>query len=338
MGRLGRGTKHGAAQPHLLECARGLSMFEDEPDPSTMPWPKQAEKTRREYVERRVNEWKDAGKLNPRHSLAARLLDDLTKEAIKIIKEDDRYREADLDQKLSDADSLVFDLMHAAMSYENDYAKREEPNFWRHAAQPVYEIKNKSYRLMFKGEVESAADRYLSQPLRSQLYDRTLVDMLLGLELYLFADEMIHPIKIPGLPANSPLKQPHPLWTAFSSIAVATLVLGGIIWLTGSAMSGDRIGDWGGWVVGLCILLWIINALWTVIALPFVWKRHFAARKKALGILDAMLSTYAQMQSDSLISARHVLDSVNGSAAQGVVWPSPIFVLLEDVIARGGRL
>lgn len=51
-----------------------------------------------------------------------------------------------------------------------------------------------------------------------------------------------------------------------------------------------------------------------------------------------MLTTYGTMQSDSVISAQHVLDSVKASAALGVVWPSPLFVVLEDVIARGGKL
>lgn len=300
-------------------------------------WPRKAEESRRDYLQRRFTDWIVSEHIKPHYTLAGRLLDELTKEAVKSVDDADYDKELHLQQKLVDADSLVTELMHAAMSHEQEYAKREQPDFWRHAIEPFYEIKNKTYKVMVKASVEGAADFYLQQPLRHALFDRTLVDMLLALELYQYADEMIHPMSVPGLPPRSPLKQPHPLWSLVQGIALVTVLLGGAAWFVSTAMS-SILGNSVGWIIFACGALWTLCVAWSFVALPSVWTRHFAARRKALALLDAMLTTYAQMKSDSVISAQHILNSANQSAAQGVVWPSPLFVLLEDVIRRGGRL
>jgi hypothetical protein len=314
-------------------------MFEDDTDQSDLPWPQHAERERRAFLKKHLDQWREtSAKKHPEYSLRYRLLDEITKDSISKVSEADPRRYRDIHDKLYEAEDLVSQLCQAATSCESDWDKREQLDFWNHAVHPAYEIKKKTYKLNLKNEVEGVASYYLSQPLRGQLFDRTLVDMLIALELYQFADEMIHPFRFPGLPVTSPLKQPHPLWLFIRDNAIVTAVLGGIGWAAGAAMADYRIGDWGGWVIGICFVLWIINAGWSVIALPFVWKRWAKARKKALELLEGMLSTYARMQSDSVISASHVLDGVKTSSAVGVAWPSPLYVVLEDVIVRGGRL
>jgi hypothetical protein len=314
-------------------------MFEDDDTAEReLPWATYADRQRRAFLKKNLDHWREKGFTHPEYSLRYRILDELTKDAVSKISETDPRRFRDIEDKIYEAEELVNQIAYAATSYESDWDKREQVDFWRHAVHPEYEIKNKTYKLNFKNEVEGVASFYVSQPLRSQVLDRAIVDMLIALELYQFADEMIHPYVIPGLPTRSPLKQPHPLWVFIRDNAIVTAVLGGIGWAAAAAMADYRIGAWGSWVIGICVILWIINAVWSVIALPFVWKRWAAARKKTLELLQGMLNTYQHMQSDSVISANHVLDSVKATGNIGVVWPSPLYVVLEDVITRGGKL
>src|SRR5262245_38909946 len=107
-------------------------MLADEHTPSTSSWSKQAEKQRREHIKSRFKRWEDAGKKNMSYSLAGRILIELSIEAVKTINKDDPDRSLELENKLDEVNILVHKLMHAAMSYEVDYEKREEPDFWHH--------------------------------------------------------------------------------------------------------------------------------------------------------------------------------------------------------------
>lgn len=53
--------------------------------------------------------------------------------------------------------------------------------------------------------------------------------------------------------------------------------------------------------------------------------------------MDAMLGLYAEMNSDGPISAKHIRETAQKAADKGVVWPGPLFALLDDVVARTGR-
>lgn len=308
-------------------------MFEDDNQQSELSWSRLAGRERQAFLKQQLETWREEnpGKRADYNSLRYRLLEELTQDAVAKVSESDPRRQHELEDKLWSADHLVGQLCDAATSYEREWDKREQLNFWQHAWRPADDIRRKNYKLTMKGEVEGAASYYLDQPLRSQLFDRILVDMLIAQELYAFADEMIHPLKFPGLPVNSPLKQPHPLWQFIRDNLISAAILGGIAWVVSST-------NWGGVVAGVLLVIWVIGAVWSIFALPVVWSRWLKARKKVLTLLDSMLTTYAQMQSDSVISASHVLDTVKASAAAGAVWPSPLFVLLEDVMRRGGKL
>lgn len=315
-----------------------MNMFEDEHrQPVQLPWSRQAEAIRRDFVKAEFEhlQQKTAGYQN---SLAARLVDELTRDAVARVPEDHPTRDYALDDLLREAHALVFELMYAATSYEDDWEKRQVANFWWHNIHPGDAIKNKTYKLLQRYDIEGVAEQYVKGTVRGQLFDRTLVDMLLAFETYQFGDEMFHPFTMPGLPARSPLKWPHPLWAFVRDTFVMTVVLGGIGLLTSWAMSNEVIGSWGSWVLGICFVLWLMGTVFGTIYIPWAWSRWSKARKKTRELMEALLTTYSQMQSESVISAQHVLDSVKASAAIGVVWPSPVYVVLEDVIRRGGRL
>lgn len=313
-------------------------MLEDHANRAEVPWPQFAADQRRAFLLNRLSDWEAPdGKNYPAHSLRYRLLEELTKDAVLKVSATSQCREADLQNALLDAEELVNGLWDAATSFEADRNRREFLNFWRHADNPALVIKNKAYKLPVRSEVEGIASHYLKQSLRSQMFDRTLADMLLAQELYQFADEMIHPVTFPGLPSASSLKQSHPLWRFVRENLIVTILFAAIGFAAAFGMRNGIVGDWAGWIVGACFALWFINIAWSFLVLPFVWMKWSKDRKKVLQLLEVMGATYALMHSDAVISANHVLESVKASSASGVVWPSPIYVLLEDVISRGGR-
>jgi hypothetical protein len=69
-----------------------------------------------------------------------------------------------------------------------------------------------------------------------------------------------------------------------------------------------------------------------------MWNEHvfdFAPARSPLK--DAMTSVYAQLSSEGVISARHILEEVKKAAAQGVVWPGSLYAMLDDIVARSAR-
>jgi hypothetical protein len=305
--------------------------------PDRLPWAKEAEATRRAFIKREFEHLREQSD-KFEYTLSGRLIEELTLDASAKVRENHPHRHDELDRLLEETRVLVFDLMYAATSHEEDWEKRELLQFWSHNINPGNAIKNKSYKLMQRNDVERVASRYLNGSVRGQLFDRTLVDMLLAFEVYQFGDEMFHPFRMPGLPVRSPMKWPHPLWAFIRDTFIVSIVLGGVGSAASWAMSNYYIGNWGNWIIGICIILWLLNTGLQIVLMPWVWSRWAKARRTTRKLIEAMLTTYSQMQSDSVISAQHVLDSVKASAVVGVVWPSPVFVLLEDVVKRGGRL
>ena len=51
----------------------------------------------------------------------------------------------------------------------------------------------------------------------------------------------------------------------------------------------------------------------------------------------AMLSTYSALTSSGPIRI-HVQEKVKTAAEKGVVWPAPLFALLDDIVRRTPRL
>lgn len=307
----------------------------EEDGPRNDPWLLDPPEMRRYFLNSLASELEEYSdeKTRPHHTLAYRLLEDLTQ---RVLSEHSRATPSsrDLFDKLGRARDLVDQLMYAALPHEQS-PRPPRGNFWQHAARPEWTIRDKSYQLLIKPEVEGAASFYLAQPLRSALYDRVLVDMLIALEMYQYVSEVFHPYTVPGIPSQSPMRQMHPLLTTFIEIVVVI----GVIWLSLIGTSYlDPQGGWSGWVVGAASLIGALIVIWDVLTLPARWISWRRAREIANKILASMLTTYQSMHSDSVISASHVLDRVKAAASEGVVWPSPLYVVLEDVIARGGRL
>ena len=58
---------------------------------------------------------------------------------------------------------------------------------------------------------------------------------------------------------------------------------------------------------------------------------------KAAKLLSEMNGVYCELAPSGPYSARHIEHRARSAADKGVVWPAPLFALLDDINNRGGR-
>src|SRR5262249_17135634 len=74
-----------------------------------------------------------------------------------------------------------------------------------------------------------------------------------------------------------------------------------------------------------------------MISLPWVWREQHKAASRVMELLQSMGTVYEELNSNGLVRVRHFRDRVSKAADKSVIWPSSLFVLLDDVEARDGR-
>jgi hypothetical protein len=183
---------------------------------------------------------------------------------------------------------------------------------------PLDLIKADKVPLIDRRSLEGLVGDYLALPYRSEAMDRTLVRCLIAAEMYAFGDEMLNEKTlfglIPSLLRRSPMKQRHAL----------------LAYLSGNFVNYLLFGWW--WET----LFWFF-AVTSTLALPYVWFNQAKERGKVVKLLATMGKLYHEQLPDGPISAYYTRDRANDASRQGVVWPAPLFLLLDDIISRTGR-
>jgi hypothetical protein len=210
--------------------------------------------------------------------------------------------------------------------------------FWHHERNPLRLIKKDKAPYMMRNIVEEAATEYLDLPYRVPLLERIIVDVLVALELYAFGKEMFGPSGLPWwFPKQSPFHQYHAVVGYLGSQLVNAIVLIGLALLIGnygSWLVGETVANW---IAGGLVLLFVLGLGLSTIGLPFAWRNQSRARKKIATQIEAMAKVYAELNTDGIISARRIQDAATHAANLGVVWPPPLFAVLDDIISRKGR-
>jgi len=210
-------------------------------------------------------------------------------------------------------------------------------DFWDSHSSPLDKIKADKVPYIDRSSLECVVDDYLVLPYRSQAMDRLLVKLLIAVELYAFGDEMMNE-KTFGFPARSPFKQSHVLLAYLRGQLINAVFIGSIAALALWAASKGCIGESAaGWISGTCVSLFLLFGAISTFALPFSWYTQIIARRNVRNLLLAMSTIYSELRSDGPISAQHIRDRANSAAQEGVVWPAPLFAMLDDIIARTGR-
>ncbi|MFK5914048.1 MAG: hypothetical protein QM484_06720 [Woeseiaceae bacterium] len=211
-------------------------------------------------------------------------------------------------------------------------------NFWSHDKHLLYKIKrNKESPYISREEIEDAATYYIGLPIRSSALERLLIDILIAMELSAFTDEMCNEQLFPGLPPRSPLSVGNPFF-----IVVKSLFFDAVIWLGLAAIfiyagSKSWVSDDLAFYIAITLaLFFVLGSLYKILRLPFLWKEINKSKTKVLDLIDSMDFLYTELNSNSLISAKHILKGAEKAVDKGVVWPTSLFVLLDDIIERDG--
>lgn len=229
---------------------------------------------------------------------------------------------------------LVSHLRYAFVRYD----EKPSGNFWTDHAHPLDLIKADKVPYIDRSSLEASVGTYLALPYRSQTLDRFLIRALIAMELYAFGDEMLNEPNLVILPARSPLKQRHVLIQYLIGNLLNAIFFGGIAAVAIWAHSAGLIGDTAtAWIAGIGAVLFLLCAALATISLPFAWVRQVKARRKVYELLSAMNTLYNEQRTDDPVSAQYVYDRAKEAATNGVVWPAPLFALLDDVRSRSGR-
>jgi hypothetical protein len=240
---------------------------------------------------------------------------------------------------LNEARELVADLRYASSDLSRDRQDNDEDpklDFWRGAAEERREVR-KRFPLLDRRAIEGLASRYLASRLRNALYDKVLLDMLCAVEEFGFKDEVLNPRRDLGAPTGLRIytRGMHPLLSSVVTVAVlgvaAILISLLVFGLLQDGSAGRLIGG-GVWVLAGLLVVWELAVL------PFAWARWGKGRREIGRVTQAMAAVRAALIGPAVCSAAHVEQLMRRAADLGVVWPSPAYVLLEDVHRRGGVL
>jgi hypothetical protein len=239
----------------------------------------------------------------------------------------------DFEIDLGRALAIVGDLRSALVQDWND----KTLDFWDYD-RPLDKIKADKAPYIERSSLESVVGDYLALPYRSQAMDRLLVKVLVAMEFYAYGDEMMNPkYSLFGF-HPSPLMQSHVLLAYLRGQLINAIFFGGIAALALWAASQGWIGETAvGWTAGICVVLFLLLGAISTFALPFSWYAQIKARRNVTNLLLAMNTIYSELRSDGPISAQYIRDRSNSAAHDGVVWPAPLFAMLDDSIARTGR-
>lgn len=216
---------------------------------------------------------------------------------------------------------IVDRLRDGLQHYDLPDDEKLKLKLWSHRSRPLDDVKHNKMPYFDRQVIEAAVGEYLELPYRSIQIDHLFVDVLVAMELYAFAEKTIDG----GRDAIFfPLTSKHPLLI----YGTVMMCLGGLVLTIPTVHAlNDR------WVQFGTILAFAAFAL---VSLSFVdlWRK----RKAAHAIARAMLYSYAELNSDGPISARRLLERLSSASEKGVMWPAPLYALMDDVIARTGRL
>jgi hypothetical protein len=211
---------------------------------------------------------------------------------------------------------------------------------WQHPRISFKEIKKGNVLYFDQDSLREAVDNYLKLPIRNQRIDRMLVGALVAAELIAYADEMLNVPKFLRDLSTSPFVKSHPLWRFIkgqvaSFVMVAAIPIGVLV---GAVKFFDFGGEWP-FFVGLGFAgLWALFFLIGLFALPGLWASETRHKRKSSELLENMAFVYDNVGTGRIISAHHIRERLDKTADQGVVWPSEVFPLLDDIIDRGGMM
>jgi hypothetical protein len=281
-----------------------------------------AEQIRKSRLDAQIGQWfEDRDPKHGRSSEYARALNAISRAAL----EHARASDAPLSGGKNSFEELLeggFDavpdrLRRGLQPHDQPDDEKRELKLWSHRHAPVYDTKRNKTPSFQRSEIESAVGDYLALPYRDTQIDRLIADILIAMELYGFSDETSHSDYDTLMFILSGQK-----WKV--QLTELLLLVGLVFLLQRLNLISDR---WAG-------LGYIMAVVLSQIGFLARWRKRAAAN----ALIKEMLYCYAELNSDGPISARRLRERLEAAAEKGVVWPAPLYALIDDVLTRTGRL
>jgi hypothetical protein len=225
--------------------------------------------------------------------------------ALSVGTDPDDFESIELDKALTVVEKLQLAFLGSGVTLK----------IWDNDARPFDKIKAGKVPQIDRSTVEAAVGAYLALPYRCRAMDRLLVRILIGMEFYTFGGEI----------------KRHLISYYLGDIVVHAVFFGGIALLASWLSANGWIsGTTAGWTAGICLSLFLLLTAINTVQLPFEWTKQAKARNT----LMKMSGVYEELRTDGPISAKRVYERLSKTSEEGIVWPAPVFALLDDVISR----
>ena len=159
-------------------------------------------------------------------------------------------------------------------------------------------------------------------------------------EVFAFGGEVIErgPFLLRHIfPASNRLYPPSAVLSYLIGNIVGALFFGVpaalIAWLVGKVFSDQAAF----WVLAVVAGLLALSFAISTIMLPFQIRSGAKIRSNTRTMLEAAVRAYAELAPGSVSTVR-VREVAAAAADKGVVWPNPLFLLLDENIRTSGRL
>lgn len=245
--------------------------------------------------------------------------------------------EADLAREFNKVLSLVDDLRAAVTpDYERGVLKLD---FWNKSSQPFVEIRRHKKALHIDlSLLEDVTYRYLHFAYRYAPLDRLLVEILVATDMYAYGEIVLLRNSLETWMGTSQGSLfARPIWGWFVNQILNLVVLGVIgagTWFAVVEWIGNTTASW----MILCFTgIWLLLFVLSIICLPSHIYRTSREKDRTIRRIEAMQTAFTATREGILLSSRHITQRLESAAEHDVIWPSILFVLLDDITSRGGR-
>jgi hypothetical protein len=244
-----------------------------------------------------------------------RLLEAAGRDALRHLSEHDSGARPEIErEKLLARTRAVVGTILAGLTPPEEIAYGA-PRPWWHPRRPQAAVWRQDPPYLDRARIEEAATLYLGLPFRSPWLDRLLVDLLMATQLFSFGQGGRTMVKS-GTPRQ--WLQGRIYSAAFWAIvALAALTLDRWGWISSVAAATALLS---------AALLFILE---TALSVPVLLRQ---AR-----LFAAICEAYRPLGGVGPLHARTFAEGVAAAAAAGVVWPKPLYRILDDIHRRGGR-
>lgn len=191
---------------------------------------------------------------------------------------------------------------------------------------------------------ESAVGGYLSSEFRADQLDRLLMFTVIDMEVSAFFRAVYGKYLLTGaspIEVHRALKSPVASWLS-ARVKDTVYVLS--IWVSAWVLSeyfGVLPGSWLETIVIVTLGYWVVNAVVSLVLLPFAVARYRPNKQKLDNALeklpDSMMGVYSERWTEGPISVGRLRKLLEDASEAGASWPSALWPLLEDIEARGRR-